>query len=51
MRYRNEREYTKEEYKRNGIRTQNQHSKNQYITTLEEPPLNESGVIAKKKGF
>ena len=26
-------------------------SKNKYITTIEEPALNESGIEAKKKGF
>ena len=36
----NKRKYTKENY-----------LKNKYITTLEEPALNESGVEAKKKGF
>lgn len=47
----NKREYTKENYLRNGVKTQNNNSKNQYITTVQEPALNESGVEAKKKGF
>lgn len=51
MHNKNKREYTKEDYKRNGIRTQNPNSKNSFISTLEQPELNESGVEAKKKGF
>lgn len=47
----NKREYTKENYLRNGEKTQNQHSKNSFNATIEEPGINESGIIAKKKGF
>ena len=47
----NKRKYTKENYLKNGTKTQNNKQKNKYITTLEEPALNESGVEAKKKGF
>ncbi|MFR7994827.1 MAG: hypothetical protein ACLU6S_08575 [Clostridium sp.] len=47
----NKRKYTKENYLKNGIKTQNNNPQNKYITTLEEPALNESGVEAKKKGF
>ena len=39
------------EHLRNGVKTQNNNPKNQYITTVQEPALNESGVEAKKKGF
>lgn len=46
----NKRKYTKENYSKNGTKTQNNNPKNKYITTLEEPALNESGVEAKKKG-
>ena len=42
----NKREYTKENYLKNGNKTQNK-----YVTTIEEPALNESGIEAKKKGF
>lgn len=47
----NKREYTKENYLKNGVKTQNNNPKNQYITTIEEPALNESGIEAKKNGF
>ena len=47
----NKRKYNKENYLKNGTKTQNNNPKNKYITTLEEPALNESGVEAKKKGF
>jgi hypothetical protein len=47
----NKREYTKEDYKRNGTKFQNPHSKNSTVYTIEEPALNESGIEAKKKGF
>lgn len=47
----NEKVHSKENYLRNGIKTQNQWSKNSFITTIEEPALNKSGVEAKKKGF
>ena len=40
----NKREYTKENYLNNN-------PKNKYVTTIEEPALNESGIEAKKKGF
>ena len=47
----NKRKYAKENYLKNGTKIQNNNPKNKYITTLEEPALNESGVEAKKKGF
>ena len=47
----NKREYTKENYLKNGNKTQNNNPKNKYVTTIEEPALNESGIEAKKKGF
>lgn len=47
----NKRTYTKENYLRNGTKTQNQHSKNSFNTTIEEPALNESGEEAKERGF
>ena len=48
---RNKKEYTKENYLENGARTQNQISANQFVNTIQEPALNESGKEAKKKGF
>lgn len=47
----NKREYTKENYLKNGTKTQNNNPKNKYVTTIEEPELNSSGVEAKEKGF
>lgn len=47
----NKREYTKDNYLKNGTKTQNNNPKNKYVTTLEEPVLNESGIEAKKRGF
>lgn len=51
MRYRNKRVYSKENYLKNGSKTQNQFAKNSFSTTIEEPGINESGIEAKKKGF
>ena len=42
---------SKENVLRNGSKTQNQHAKNHYNFSTEEPALNESGVEAKKRGF
>lgn len=47
----NKREWSKEDYNRNGTKTHNTHSKNDINYTIEEPGINESGVSAKKKGF
>lgn len=47
----NQREYTKENYLKNGTKTQNQWAKNSLNTTIEQPGINESGLEAKKKGF
>ncbi|WP_294130665.1 hypothetical protein [uncultured Clostridium sp.] len=47
----NKREYTKENYLRNGTKSQSNNPKNKYVTTIEEPALNESGIEAKRKGF
>jgi len=51
LRYRNKRVYSKENYLKNGSKTQNQFAKNSFSTTIEEPGINESGIEAKKKGF
>lgn len=45
------RKYTRENYLHNGTKTQNQYAKNSFNTTIEEPALNESGIIAKKNGY
>ena len=47
----NKREYTQKQYKRNGTKSQGQYAKNSFNTTIEEPELNESGKMAKEKGF
>jgi hypothetical protein len=47
----NKREWTKENYKANGHRTQNQRAQNSFNTTIEEPGTNESGEEAKRRGF
>lgn len=51
MKSQNHREYSKENYLKNGTKSQNQISKNSFTNTIEQPELNQSGVEAKKKGF
>ena len=51
MKNNNKRDFSKENYLRNGIKTQNQYAKNSLNTTVEETALNESGIEAKKRGF
>lgn len=51
MKGKNKREFTEENYLKNGTKTQNQYAKSSFNTTIEEPALNESGIMAKKKGF
>ena len=51
MKNQNRKKYSKENYLKNGSKTQNQFANNHYNFTTEEPALNESGVEAKKKGF
>lgn len=51
MKNNNKRDYTKDNYLRNGTKSENQYAKNSFNTTIEEPALNESGVEAKKRGF
>jgi hypothetical protein len=51
MRYANKKDFTKENYLRNGFKSQNQHAKNSFNTTIQEPGINESGIEAKKRGF
>lgn len=47
----NQKAYTKENYLKNGTKTQNQYANNKLNTSIEEPGINESGIMAKKKGF
>lgn len=51
MKSQKEREFTKENYLKNGNKTQHQYAKSSFNTTIEEPALNESGIMAKKRGF
>lgn len=51
MKKKDHREYTKENYLKNGAKTQNQWSKNKFNTTVEEPGTNESGIESRKKGW
>ncbi|WP_162832174.1 hypothetical protein [Clostridium hydrogeniformans] len=51
MKYRNKKEFKKENYLANGSKTQNQWAKNKLNTSMQEPGINESGIEAKKRGF
>ncbi|WP_294363451.1 hypothetical protein [uncultured Clostridium sp.] len=51
MTYQNSKKHSKENYLKNGSKTQNQHANNHYNFSTEEPGINESGVEAKKRGF
>ena len=42
----NKRTYSKENYLRNGTKTQNQYAKNSFNNNVQEPALNESGEEA-----
>jgi len=45
------REYTKENYLHNGSKSQGQYAKNSFNTTIKEPGMNKSGIVAKKNGY
>ena len=47
----NYKDFSKENYLKNGTKSQGQKDKNSFNTTIEKPALNESGLEAKKKGF
>lgn len=47
----NKKNFSKDNFLRNGSKSQNQYAKNSFNTTIEEPSLNESGIEAKKRGF
>lgn len=51
MQSKNKREMEKENYLANGVKTKESMSKNSFVSTIQSPALNESGVEAKKKGF
>lgn len=43
------RKYKKENYLRNGNKSQGQYAQSSFNTTIEEPGTNESGIVAKKR--
>ncbi|MGN0143610.1 MAG: hypothetical protein ACI398_01415 [Clostridium sp.] len=51
MKNNNKRDYSKENFLRNGTKSQGQYAKNSFNTSIEKPGINESGMIAKKNGF
>ncbi|WP_461206251.1 hypothetical protein [Clostridium sp. DL1XJH146] len=51
MKTKKKREWTKENYLHNGIKSQNQHSKNEQNTIVKESGTNESGIEARKNGW
>lgn len=51
MKNNNRKDFTEDNFLRNGNKTQGQYSKSSFNTTIEEPSLNKSGVEAKKRGF
>ena len=51
MKIHKKREITEENYLKNGVKAQNDLSKNKVNTTLETPGINESGIEAKKNGW
>lgn len=44
-------EFTEENFLKNGTKTQNQWANNKLNTTVKEPGINESGIQAKKDGW
>lgn len=44
-------EFTKENYLKNGSKTQNQWAKNKLSTTTEEPGTNDSRIEYEKRGW
>lgn len=51
MKYANKRLFTKENYLRNGFKSEDQYAKSSFNTTIKQPGINESGIEAKKRGF
>ncbi len=51
MQNNNKKDYSKENFLRNGNKSQGQYAKNSFNTTIEQPGINESGIDAKKRGF
>jgi hypothetical protein len=51
MKTKKEKEWTEENFLKNGTKSQNQWAKNKLATTTKEPGINESGIEAKKNGW
>lgn len=51
MKSKNKREMEDANYLANEIRTEEPMSKNSFVSTIQSPALNQSGIEAKKKGF
>lgn len=51
MKSKNKREMAESNYLSNEVRTEEPMSKNSFVSTIQSPALNESGIEAKKKGF
>ncbi len=51
MQNNNKKDYSKENFLRNGNKSQGQYAKSSFNTTIEQPGINESGIDAKKRGF
>lgn len=51
MKSKNKREMSKKNYLVNEVKTDEPMSKNSFVSTIQSPVLNESGIEAKKKGF
>lgn len=51
MKSKNKRELSKKNYLVNEVKTDEPMSKNSFVSTIQSPALNESGIEAKKKGF
>ncbi len=51
MKDQKKRYYSKKNYLHNGTKSPVQISKNNFVTTVQEPGINESGMEAKKNGW
>ncbi|GIM28506.1 hypothetical protein CPJCM30710_11720 [Clostridium polyendosporum] len=51
MKSKHEKVHTKETFKTNGTKSQDQWAQNRNNTTVEKPGINESGIKAKKNGW
>lgn len=51
MNSKNKRQMEEANYLVNEVKTEQPMSKNSFVSTIQSPALNESGIEAKKKGF